>query len=117
MRPEQTMIGQGLHVWTGISGKKYRYSAFMFGTGFGPGAANIIYAREIKAGQYFPIYVGHTADLSEPFADYLVMQCIKLSRVTHIHVRFNEAGEEQRHAEASDLIAQLNPSCNRPRSL
>jgi len=109
------MIGQGLHVWTGISGKKYRYSVFMFGTAFGPGAANFIFAREFKAGLYFPIYVGHTGDLSEPFSDYVAMQCIKLSRVTHIHVRFNEASEEQRRAEASDLIAKLTPSCNHMR--
>lgn len=115
MRPEETMIGQGLHVWTGMSGKKYRYSLYMFGTAFGPGPANFIFSREIKAGQHFPIYIGQTDDLSEPFNDYLVMQCIKISRVSHIHVHFSEATEEERRAERSDLIAQLNPPCNRMR--
>ena len=114
MRPEQTMIGLGQHVWTGASGKKYCYSLYMFGTAFGPGAANFIYAREIKPGLHFPIYVGHTADLSEPFSDHLVMQCVRMTRATHIHVRYNDAGEGQRHAEQADLVAQLTPPCNRP---
>lgn len=109
------MIGQGIYVWTGMSGTKYRYSVYMFGTVFGPGPANFIFTREIKPGQHFPIYVGHTNDLSEPFSDYLAMQCIKMSRVSHIHVRFSESTEELRRAQRSDLIAHLNPPCNRMR--
>ena len=88
MKPEQTYVGQGLYVWIGASGTKYRYSAFMFGTHFGPGAANIIFAREIKRGQYAPVYVWQTADLSEPFKDEAALQCITEGRATHIHVRF-----------------------------
>jgi hypothetical protein len=113
MRPDQTMIGQGLHVWTGASGKKYRYMLYMFGTAFGPGAANFIYARQMKPGQHFPIYVGQTADLSEPISEAETTQCVSHNRPTHIHVRYNEAGEEDRLAEQSDLIAQLRPPCNR----
>jgi len=115
MRPEEVMIGQGIHVWPGKSGKKYRYSIYMFGTAFGPGPANFVYARENKPGQFSPIYFGQTSDLSEPFQDYLVMQCIKLSRVTHIHVHFGDASDEIRRAERSDLIEQWNPPCNQTR--
>lgn len=113
MQADQTYIGQGLHVWTGISGKKYRYSAFMYGTHFGPGAGNFIFTREIKRGLYFPIYVGQTADLSEPFSDQFLLQCITMSRASHIHVKFTEDDEATRIAECEDLIAQLTPSCNR----
>jgi hypothetical protein len=115
MRPEESMIGEGLHVWTGMSGKKYRYSLYMFGTAFGPGPANFVFARETKPGQYAPIYFGQTSDLSEPFPDGLVMQCIKLSRVTHIHVHFSNASEEIRLAERSDLIEQWSSPCNQTR--
>lgn len=31
------MADLGIHVWTGQSGQKYRYTVYMFGTGFGPG--------------------------------------------------------------------------------
>ncbi len=113
MRPEQTMIGQGLHVWSGASGKRYRYSLYMFGTAFGPGAANFIFAREIKYGVHFPIYVGQTADMSRPLVDDATMECVRTSRPTHIHVKYNEAGEEQRLAEQSDLIEKLSPPGNR----
>jgi hypothetical protein len=112
MRADQTYVGQGLHVWTGISGKKYRYSAFMFGTQFGPGAANYIFAREEKRGHYVPIYVGQTADLSEPLKDEPALQCISESRATHIHVRFAVDDEAMRIAECEDLIAALKPACN-----
>jgi hypothetical protein len=113
MRPDQTYIGQGLHVWTGQSGKKYRYSAFMFGTHFGPGAGNFIFAREIKRGLYFPVYVGQTADLSEAFNDQFVLQCVTQSRASHIHVRFAQEDVAARIAECEDLIAHLSPPCNR----
>ncbi len=112
MKGDQTYVGQGLHVWTGASGKKYRYSAFMFGTHFGPGAANIIFAREIKRGHYAPVYVGQTGDLSEPFKDEAAMQCITEGRATHIHVRFAGDDEAARIAECDDLIAALKPPCN-----
>ncbi|HWN07406.1 MAG TPA: hypothetical protein VNO53_09610 [Steroidobacteraceae bacterium] len=112
MRPDQTYVGQGLHVWTGASGKKYRYSAFMFGTNFGPGAANVIFARETTRGQYTAVYVGQTADLSEPFKDEGALRCITEGRATHIHVRFAGDDEAARAAECEDLIAALKPPCS-----
>jgi hypothetical protein len=111
MKADQTYVGQGLYVWTGVSGKKYRYSAFMFGTQFGPGAANVVFAREVKRGQYAPIYVGQTADLSEPFTDPAALQCIGENRATHILVRFAGDDEAVRIAECEDLIAALKPPC------
>ncbi len=112
MKAEQTYVGQGLYVWTGATGKKYRYSAFMFGTHFGPGAANVIFAREIKRGQYAPIYIGQTADLSEPFTDETALQCIREGRATHIHVRFAGDDEAARVEECRDLVAGLKPPCS-----
>lgn len=109
------MADSGIHVWTGASGQKYRYTVYMFGTVFGPGAANYVFARETRPGQYTPVYIGQTGDLSEPFDNHLAMQCIRLNRATHIHVKLSNAPEEQRRAERSDLIAEWNPPCNSSR--
>jgi len=102
----------GIHVWTGQSGQKYRYTVYMFGTVFGPGPANFIYARELRAGQYVPVFIGQTQDLSEPFEDSVALECMKQTRVTHIHVRPTDARDEIRRAERSDLISVWNPPCN-----
>jgi hypothetical protein len=113
--PDQTLFAQGIESWRGASGRRYLYNLHMLGTVFGPGAANFIYAREIKRGLHFPVYVGQTADLSDPIADSDILECIRRSRPTHIHVRYNEEGLDQRIAEQADLIAELRPLCSRAR--
>ena len=115
MRSMESMGAPGFHVWTGQSGKKYRYTVYMFGTVFGPGPANFIFARVMESGQYVPLYIGQTADLSEPFDMPLVRECLKINRVTHIHVRYTDIREELRRAERSDLISEWNPPCNEMR--
>ncbi len=102
----------GIHIWTGQSGQKYRYTVYMFGTAFGPGPANYIFAHESRPGQYIPVFIGQTEDLSEPFDDHVARECMKQKRVTHIHVRHTDAREELRRAERSDLISACNPPCN-----
>jgi hypothetical protein len=106
------MADLGIHIWTGKSCTKYRYTVYMFGTVFGPGPANYIYAHESRPGQYVPLYIGQAADLSEPLDDPIALDCMKQQRVTHIHVRHSDAREEIRRAERSDLIAACNPACN-----
>ncbi len=106
------MSDLGIYLWTGQSGQKYRYTVYMFGTVFGPGPANYIFARESRPGHYQPLYVGQTDDLSEPFDDALARECLKQNRVTHIHVRHTDSREELRRAERSDLISIAKPPCN-----
>ena len=109
------MADLGIYVWTGQSGQKYRYTVYMFGTVFGPGPANFIYAHEKQPGQYVAIYIGQTEDLSEPFEDPVALACMKRERVTHIHVRHSDTRAEIRRAERSDLISACNPPCNQMR--
>ena len=45
----------------------------------------------------------------------LVRECLKINRVTHIHVRYTDIREELRRAERSDLISEWNPPCNEMR--
>lgn len=105
-------VAQEAHLWTGASGKSYRYTAFMYGTQFGPGAGNLIFARETRRGQYAAICVAQCADLSEPFGDPAMQQCIREGRPTHVHVHFAVGDEAARIAECDDLIAALKPACN-----
>jgi hypothetical protein len=102
----------GIHLWTGQSGQKYRYTVYMYGTVFGPGPANFIYASETRPGQYQALYVGQTDDLSEPFEDPVAIECLRQGRATHIHVRHSDARAELRRAERSELISALRPPCN-----
>jgi hypothetical protein len=105
----------GIYVWTGQSGQKYRYTVYMFGTVFGPGAANYILADEARPGKFLPIYIGQTGDLSEPLDNLLALPCFKQNRVTHIHVRHSDSREEIRRADRSDLIDVWKPPCNQMR--
>lgn len=102
----------GIFVWTGSSGQKYRYTVYMYGTVFGPGPANFIFARETAPNRYVPVYIGQTQDLSEPFDDHVALECLRQQRVTHVHVRHADARDEIRRAERSDLISAFNPACN-----
>jgi hypothetical protein len=102
----------GIHVWTGQSGQKYRYTVYMYGTVFGPGPGNYIFARETRPGQYLALYIGHAQDLSEPFDDTVALDCLKQGRVTHIHIRHTDSRDELRRAECSDLISVFTPPCN-----
>ncbi|MBX3703938.1 MAG: hypothetical protein KF822_09210 [Steroidobacteraceae bacterium] len=112
MRSREAPSDPGVHVWIGASGRKYRYAVYMVGTVFGPGPANFVFARETRPGLYAAVHIGHTGDLSEPFDNHLAMQCIRLNRATHIHVKLSTAPEEVRRAECSDLIAEWSPPCN-----
>lgn len=103
---------QEAHLWIGASGRQYRYTAFMYGTQFGPGAGNLILARETRRGQYAAICVAQAADLSEGFGDEATRLCIREGRPTHVHVHFAVGDETARIAECEDLIAALKPVCN-----
>jgi hypothetical protein len=111
-RTNPVYAAQEAHLWTGASGKSYRYTAFMYGTRFGPGAGNLIFARETRRGHYVALCVAQSADLSEPFGDEAIGLCIRECRPTHVHVHFAVGDEAARIAECEDLIASLKPSCN-----
>ena len=102
----------GIHIWTGQSGQKYRYTFYMFGTVFGPGPANFILARESRPGQYLPIYIRTDR---RPFRAIQRPDRARLPEAEsrhHIHVRHSDARDEVRRAERSDLISIWNPPCN-----
>lgn len=106
------MADLGKIMWRGRSGREYRYSIYQIGADLEAGPGNYIFAEETTPGTFLPVYVGHSADLSERLDRLGAMPCIRRNNAVFIHVRLNDEGEKARIAEANDLIALWNPPCN-----
>lgn len=99
-------------LWHGKSGKKYKYWVYQIDTTFNDKeGANYIFAKETPPGNYRPIYIGQTGDLSERFDNHHKMPCIKTNKATHIHVHLN-SNEQSRLTEENDLLQRWTTPCN-----
>lgn len=98
-------------IWTGKSGKQYRYWIHRLPPNFKADSANYIFAKETP-NTWVAVYVGETSDLSERFDNHHAMPCIKRNGATHIHVHTTPGGAQRRRDEEADLITQWNPTCN-----
>ena len=98
-------------IWTGKSGKEYRYLIYEIGTDFRAVAGNYIFSKEDTPKSWVPIYIGQTDNLNERFDNHHKMPCIRRNGGTHIHVHTNER-ESDRLAEEKDLIAKGATPCN-----
>lgn len=98
--------------WTGQTGRKYTYYIYPIGTEFKPEPGNYIFARESSLGEFTPVYIGETGDLSERFDNHHKMPCIRRAWATHIHVHINRDGVQARRSEEADLVDRWDPSCN-----
>lgn len=98
--------------WDGASGRTYTYWIYDIGTTFDAVPGNYIFAREVSAARFRPIYIGETGDLSERFDNHHKMPCIRQEGATHIHVHRNDSGKTVRQAEEQDLIGKWGPACN-----
>jgi len=107
------MTDLGNITWRGKSGREYTFSIYKIGTTFDAVPGNYVFAEVLMPGTFLPIYVGQTGDLSERFDSHQAMPCMKRNRATFIHVHRNDAGEQARRVEESDLIARWDPPCNR----
>ena len=98
--------------WSGKSGKEYKYWIYEIGTTFDEVPANYIFAKETTQGNFSPIYIGQTSDLSERFDNHHKMPCIRREGATHICAHKSSANETTRKVEEADLIQRWNPDCN-----
>ncbi len=92
-------------IWTGRSGKKYRYWVYTLPASFKqnqPG--NYIYARWDVRKFWQPIYIGQ-GDLDDRANNHHQAQCIQQKGATHFHCHTNEA-ENVRLAEETDLLTR-----------
>jgi hypothetical protein len=99
-------------VWSGLSGKNYKYWIYPIGTSFKKESGNYIFAKESKPGFWSPCYIGQTDNLDQRLADHEKETCAKRNGATHIHVHLTSGGEVVRRAEERDLILKWKAPCN-----
>ncbi len=102
--------------WVGASGKEYLYSAYSVGDhnierSFENVPGNYIFAKKTVLGDFSPIYIGQSGNISERLDDHHKNSCIRRRGATHIFLHRND-DENARLAEESDLLGNSDPPCN-----
>jgi hypothetical protein len=98
--------------WIGQSGRSYTYWIRPIGTELKNFPGNYIIAKTAFLGDWLPIFIGQTEDLSEDFDQHDKADCIRREQATHLHAHVNNGGQEARLTEETDLIARHSPPCN-----
>lgn len=106
MSQEETMI------WTGSSGKQYKYWVHPIGTSFKDEPGNYIFAK-VSQGEWTPLYIGETSSLQDRLPGHEKLPCVERNSGTHVHAHITSGGKQARLAEESDLLQAFNPPCNR----
>ena len=97
-------------MWTGKSGKNFRYWIYDYSKHFPGKPGNFIICKLIGTG-WRPIFIGHTDDLSKYLDTIHDMPCIERNFATHVHAHFNPDGEIARLNEAKDIYHQWGSEC------
>jgi len=99
--------------WVGASGRSYKYRVYTLGTNFIAKPGNYVFAKTNAAGNWVPIYIGESGDLSERFDNHHAMPCIRRNGATHVHVHASSSNRQERLNEETDLRRNYNPPCNK----
>ena len=99
--------------WTGKSGRKYTYWVYPLPVNFTSVPGNYIFAKRNERGQWVPVYIGETGDLSERFENHHAMHCIRKNNATHLLVHKSSSERSKRLNEETDLLQNYSPSCNK----
>ena len=105
------MASEGKVTVTGVSGTKYEFEVYPWGTQFKPLGGLYLVLRKEPTGRYTLLYIGQTGDLSERFDNHHKVDCFNRNGKTHIVVRL-ESFEQRRLAIESDLIQGNRTTCN-----
>ena len=100
--------------WPGLSGKVYPYQIHPIDASFQPVPANYIYAKQSENGEWVPLYIAQTRNLSQRLEDFEKQGRAFQSGATHILVNISNVGHADRCSEQRDLILCWKPSCNDP---
>lgn len=100
-------------LWSGVSGRKYKYWIHDMDTTFKDSPGNYIFAKETSPGYWEPLYIGETESLKDRLSNHEKRPCVIRNRGTHIHAHTSSSDEDIRKAEESDLIEKWNPICNK----
>jgi ribosomal protein S18 acetylase RimI-like enzyme len=97
------------HKWAGQSGEMYTYEVFDWPARLSPGPGNYIFAINNAAGDWSPLLVGESADLSTLAVQDRLRSGAGRHPATHVHVRLNFNPVSVRRREVSDLANQWAP--------
>ncbi len=109
------MIKIGTITLRGLSGNKYDFDVYKWGTGFHEfGAVYYISKRVVKFDgtvSHTQIYIGQTSNMSDRFDDHHKAKCFKDNDVNAISVHQDDDKDSRLEKEA-DLIGAHDPVCN-----
>jgi predicted GIY-YIG superfamily endonuclease len=98
--------------WPGVSGKKYTYHVYAFGTALKAEPGNYIYAKLNDKNQWAPLYIGETDDLENRVATHEKRECVRQNGVTHIHAHLTPGERSVRLEEETDIRKNFTTPCN-----
>ena len=98
-------------IWIDLFETRYTYYVHPMEAEFPAVPGNYIFAR-LDNGLWRAIYIGQADDFSTRFDGHHKLPCILRNGATHIHVRANYRGPDDRHIEELNLIARNHPLCN-----
>jgi hypothetical protein len=102
-------------MWSGISGKTYKYWIKPIGTSFKSEPGNYIFAKETSQQTWIAIYVGETDNLDRRLSNpdsHEKIGCVRRNGGTHIHAHTSSDNTTTRRGEEADIRDKWNPPCN-----
>jgi hypothetical protein len=98
---------------TGVSGKAYFYTPYLWVTRWHPDPANYAFGwQDGETGTWRVAYLGETASLSHRMRNHGQWEAAAKLGCTHVLVNLNAGGQRTRRAEEQDLIAKYQPTLN-----
>ncbi|MBE9512503.1 MAG: hypothetical protein IMY77_00345 [Chloroflexi bacterium] len=98
-------------IWTGASGKKYKYTIYAMDTDWNDVAGNYIFAKETSPHNWVAVYIGETESFKERLPNHNELPCVHRNGGTHIHAHTN-SDSSARLEEEADLLADQGTPCN-----
>jgi len=102
--------------WNGKSGKTYIYLIYPINIPLSDYPGNFIFCKKISEETWSPLYVSQATYLNSRIVNMKKERCAKHKGATHIHIRINFS-ELKRLSEASDLIDNHDPVCNKEENI
>ncbi len=94
-------------IWRGESGMVYEYRIYPLGTEFLEIGGNYIFCCRDAVGEWVPLQIGETADLSQLLGGEMTDRVwVPMEGATHIHARINRS-ESARLREQADLRSRF----------
>ena len=109
------MPALGRFVFHGKSGKSYPFKVYPLGTRIRKISGVYVIASRVPGRngghRLVAVYVGHTEDLSQPFAKHRKAKEFTKQGADCVCLQSDDS-EESRLAKQQDLVAGLQPACN-----